>query len=134
MQERTEGDYKNNVKLGRIGSRPYWVRNLSILIRMLHQIGAAVFLAAYLLDAIPGPPAVYVVVALLSGGVLLFAEWRRHRQICRELSGVITMVKIVLIGAAYHGFLPLRETVLLAFAIASVGSHAPKNVRHRLLF
>jgi hypothetical protein len=101
---------------------------------MLHQIGAAVFLAAYLLDAIPGPPVVYVLVALFSGGVLLVAEWRRHRQICREVSGVITMVKIVLIGAAYHGFLPLRETVLLAFAIASVGSHAPKNLRHRLLF
>ena len=134
MQEGTERDCENRLKMGRIGSRPYWVRNLSILIRMLHQIGAAVFLAAYLLDAIPGPPVVYVLVALFSGGVLLVAEWRRHRQICREVSGVITMVKIVLIGAAYHGFLPLRETVLLAFAIASVGSHAPKNLRHRLLF
>lgn len=134
MREGTGSDCEKSAKMGRIGYRPYWVFYFSILIRAVHQIGAAVFLAAFLLDAIPGPPVVYVVVALLSGGLLLVAEWLRHRQVCRELSGGITMVKILLLGAAYHGFLPLRETVLLAFVIASVGAHAPKQVRHRLLF
>ncbi len=134
MREETQNGVENSAKIGRIGYRPYWVLILSILIRAVHQIGAAVFLAAYLLDAIPRPPVVYVVVAFLSGGLLLVSEWLLHRQVGRELSGVITMVKILLLGAAYHGFLPLQETVLLAFVIASVGSHAPKRVRHRLLF
>jgi hypothetical protein len=120
--------------MGRIGDRPYWVLNLSILIRAVHQVGAAVFLAAYLLDAIPGPPLVYVIIALVSGGLLLGTEWLRHRQIFRELAGMITIAKLLLLGAAFHGFLPLPATVLLAFVIASVGAHAPKKVRHRLLF
>lgn len=134
MRENSEEDCENSVKMGRIGYRPYWALNLSILIRAAHQVGAAVFLAAYLLDAIPGPPMVYVLIALLSGGLLLITECLRHRQIFRELAGMITLVKILLLGAAYHGFLPLPETVLLAFVIASIGAHAPKKVRHRLLF
>ncbi len=122
------------VKMGRIGERPYWILNLSILVRAVHQIGAAIFLAAYLLDAIPEPPRVYVLVALLSGALLLATEWLRHRQIFREIAGLITVAKILLLGAAYHGFLPATETVLLVFFIASLGAHAPKKVRHRLLF
>jgi hypothetical protein len=47
---------------------------------------------------------------------------------------MISIVKLLLLGAAYHGFLPLQETVLLVFVIASVGAHAPKQLRHRLLF
>ncbi len=134
MQEETGNGCENSTKMGRIGYRPYWVLSLSILIRAVHQVGAAVFLAAYLLDAIPGPPEVYVIIAFLSGGMLLVSEWMRHRQIFRELSGAITMVKLLLLGAAYHGFLPPQGTILLVFFIASVGSHAPKKVRHRLLY
>ncbi len=134
MREETGSCSENGSTTGRIGYRPYWVLNVSLLIRAIHQIGAAVFLAAYLLEAIPEPPADYVAAALLSGGLLLVTEWLRHRQLHREISGGITLVKLLLLGAAYHGFLPLQETVLLAFVIASVGAHAPKQVRHRLLF
>lgn len=134
MQDKTGKDCENGAKMGRIGYRPYWVLNLSILIRALHQVGAAVFLAAYLLDVLPSPPSEYVAIAMLSGGLLLASEWLRHRQVYRELSGVTTMVKLLFLGAAYHGFLPMQGTVLLAFILASIGSHAPKQVRHRLLF
>lgn len=134
MQEEIEKDCEISTKMGRIGYRPYWILNLSIVIRAVHQIGAAVFLAAYLLDAIPEPPQVYVTIAFLSGALLLATECLRHRQIFRELSGAITMVKLLLLGAASHGLLPVQGTVLLVFFIASVGSHAPKKVRHRLLF
>jgi len=51
MRENSGEDCENSVKMGRIGYRPYWALNLSILIRAAHQVGAAVFLAAYLLDA-----------------------------------------------------------------------------------
>jgi len=133
MREETGNGCEESGKMGRIGARPYWVRNLSILIRAIHQVGAAVFLAAFLLDVIPGPPMIYVLVAFLSGALLLGTEWLRHRQIFRELAGMISIVKLLLLGAAYHGFLPLTATVLLAFVIASIGAHAPKKVRHRLL-
>ena len=134
MREETGKVCEDSVRMGRIGERPYWVFQLSILIRVVHQVGAAVFLAAYLLEAIPAPPGSYVAAALVSGVLLLGIEWWRHRQGYREVSGVATMAKVLLLGAAYHGFLPLQETVLLAFCIASVGAHAPKKMRHRLLF
>ena len=127
-----DGSEKNK-RLGRIGDRPSWVLNVSILIRALHQVGAAVFLAAFLLDTIPGPPMLYVMIALLSGCLLLVSECWRHRQLFRELAGLVTVVKILLLGAAYHGFLPLPATVLLVFVLASIGAHAPKTVRHRLV-
>jgi len=134
MKEETGKGCVDSDKMGRIGDRPYWVLNLSILIRAVHQVGVAVFLAAYLLDAIPGPPNLYVFIAFISGGLLLATEWLRHRQILRELAGIISLVKLLLLGAAYHGFLPLPATVLLVFVIASIGAHAPKKMRHRLLF
>jgi FtsH-binding integral membrane protein len=121
-------------KMGRIGNRPYWILNFSILVRAGHQVGAAVFLAAFLLDEIVHPPSFYLVMVFSTGVVLFLAEWMRHRQICRELSGVATFVKLLLLGAAYHGFLSAPVAVLLAFVIASVAAHAPKMIRHRLIF
>lgn len=134
MQEEATSKRDHSVKMGKIGNRPYWALMLSILIRSVHQVGAGVFLAAYLLNVVPGPPRVYILLALLSGGVLFVTEWRRHRQIFRELSGGITLFKLLLLGAAFHGYAPAQTAVLLAFLIASIGAHAPKNVRHRLLF
>ncbi len=134
MFEKAENTKENGSRMGRIGNRPYWALNLSLLVRAAHQIGAAVFLAAFLLDVTPGPPKLYVALALISGGLLLVTEWLRHRQIFRELAGIITLAKLILLGGAYHGYLPLWQTVLLAFVIASVGAHAPKKVRHRLLY
>ncbi len=124
----------DNVQLGRTGHRPFWVLKLSIGIRAVHQVGAAVFLAAFLLDEIDGVPLAYVVLAIISGVVLLLVEAIRHRQIYRELSGLTTFIKLILIGAAYHGYLPETMTILAAFMLASIGSHAPKLYRHRLLY
>lgn len=134
MQKGTGKDCGNGAKMGRIGYRPYWVFSLSILIRALHQVGAAVFLAAYLLDVLPEPPSAYVTIAVLTGVLLFASEWLRHRQVHREFSGVVTLAKLLFLGAAYHGFLPVQGTVLLVFILASIGSHAPKQLRHRLLF
>jgi hypothetical protein len=47
---------------------------------------------------------------------------------------VSTIIKLLLLGAAYHGFLSAPVAVLLAFVVASVAAHAPKMVRHRLIF
>jgi hypothetical protein len=131
-RDRQGGD--DNFKMGRIGNRPYWMLNLSLPIRAAHQLGAAVFLSAYLLNVLPGPPRLYVGIVLVSGFLLMLSEWLRHRQLFREVAGMITLVKLLLLGAAFHGYLPATATVLLAFFIASIGAHAPKKVRHRLLF
>lgn len=134
MEQKPEKARENSASMGRIGDRPRWVLYLSLPIRAMHQIGAAVVLAAYLLGTLPGPPTLYLVLAWVSGALLLLTEWMRHRQIFRELAGSITLLKILLIGGAYHGFLPPLATVLLAFVIASLGAHAPKQIRHKLLY
>jgi hypothetical protein len=121
-------------KMGRIGNRPYWVLCLSIVIRAMHLVGAAVVLTTPLISDMIRPPVFYLGIAFGSGLVLLSSEWIRHRQIYRELAGISTFVKVFLLGAAYHGVLPERETVLLVFFLAAVAAHAPKLIRHRLLF
>lgn len=120
--------------MGKIGNRPYWVLSLSIVIRAIHQVGAAVFLASFLLPEVPEVPFLYLLLATASGVVLLAAEGMRHRQIFREISGAGTFVKLILLGAAYHGLVPVVPTVLAVFFFSSICSHAPKVIRHRLLF
>lgn len=129
-----KGKHSDGGNMGRIGNRPYWVLNLSILIRAVHQVGAAVFLTSFLLNEITSPPPLYLALAALSGIALLLTEGMRHRQIYRELSGLTVFIKLILIGAAYHGFMPTSPGILIAFLVASVGSHAPKMIRHRLLY
>lgn len=114
--------------------RPYWLVLLSVVIRAVHQVGAAVYLSSYLLDAIVGPPVYYLWLSVVSGLALLFTEGLRHPQMYREVSGFGTLVKIVLLGVAYHGYLPETATVVTAFIIAAIAAHLPKNLRHRLLY
>lgn len=121
-------------KLGRIGERSFFVLSLSIVVRTLHQIGAAVFLTAYLLNRVGEFPFAYTILAVVTGLILIFTEWLRHRQLYREFSGIVTLGKCLLLGAAMHGLLPVLPAVLLAFVLASLGAHAPKNIRHRLLY
>ena len=134
MSENREPSYHETHRLGRIGSRPLWVLKLSIAIRAIHQIGAAVFLVSYLLDDIPAVPPAYLFLVMFTGFALLFTEWLRHREIYRELSGLGTFVKLILLGVAFHGFLPQTATVVCAFLLASICSHAPKQFRHRVLY
>ena len=122
---------------GRIGNRPFWVLTLSIVLRAVHQVGAAVFLASFLLDEIDGLPGLYLGIVAISGGALLLAEGMRHRQLHRELSGLSIFIKLILLGVAYHGFLPGTATatvILFTFVMASITSHMPKFLRHRLIY
>lgn len=134
MAERSGNDRNADGTMGRIGNRPFWVLSLSIVVRAIHLIGAAVVLTTFILGGMVPPPALYTWIAFASGMLLLVTEWIRHRQIYRELAGVATFVKVLLLGAVYHGVLPTRETVLLIFFLAVVAAHVPKLVRHRLLF
>ena len=134
MSESELNRVDSSAQLGRVGDRPFWVLSVSILLRAVHQVGAAVFLASYLIDGIEEPASVYVVLTLVSGILLLITEGMRHRQMYREVSGLGTVVKLILLGAAYHGWFPETVTILAAFLIASIAAHAPKIIRHRLLF
>jgi len=120
-------------RYGRIGHRSYAALLLSVGIRAAHQLGAAVFLAIYLLDWHGDGPWFALPLTVVSGGALVFTEWLRHRQLHREVAGLITIGKCLLLGAAIHGLLPPTPVVLLVFLLASLGAHAPKNIRHRLL-
>ena len=58
----------------------------------------------------------------------------RHRQFFREIIGVSTIVKLILLGMAVHGRIWVSFLVVTAFVLASVCSHLPKKIRHRLMF
>ena len=134
MSETEMNTVDSSAQLGRVGERPFWVLSLSILLRAIHQVGAAVFLASYLIEGIEEPASVYIVLTIISGILLFATEGMRHRQIYREVSGLGTFVKLMLLGAAYHGWFPETVTILAAFLIASIAAHSPKIIRHRLLF
>jgi hypothetical protein len=121
-------------RLGRTVQRPYWLLTMSILLRACHQVGAAIFLSSFMFAPGNHFPHWSSYLSVVSGVLLLVAEAGRHRQIYREVSGLITIVKCVLIGAAVHGMLPAAPTVLIAFLAASIGAHAPRIIRHRLIF
>jgi len=125
---------KSSPITGPVYPRPQWVVLLSVVIRAMHQVGAAVYLSSYLLDGIVGPPVLYLWLSIVTGIALLFTEALRHRQLYREVSGLGTIVKVLLLGVAYHGYLPETATVVAAFFIAAIAAHLPKNIRHRLLY
>lgn len=125
---------ENRIPMGRIGDRPLWILNLTLLVRAAHQVGVAVFLTFFLIEPVSRPPAFYLWLAVISGALLTFSEWLRHRQIFREVAGTVSLAKIFLLGAAFHHYLPPQATVLLVFLLAAVAAHAPKKVRHRLLY
>ncbi len=121
-------------RLGRIGSRPLWVLQLSFLIRAAHQVGAAVFLSYWLIEGSPALSAGYLRLVYGTGIALVLTEWLRHRQLYREVSGLATFLKLALLGLGAHGIIAQKYSVLLAFVLAALAAHAPKLVRHRLIF
>lgn len=121
------------VTLGRIGDRPVWVLHGSNVVRTIHQIGGAVFLTSFLVKDAFVLSRFFLVLVLVSGCLLFVAEGMRHRQIFRELTGVMTFIKLLLLGFAFHGYWEPGILVLIAFVLASMSSHAPRNIRHRIL-
>lgn len=123
-----------NAALGRVVKRPLWMLISGYIVRAAHQVGAAVFLCSYLLPELTTIPKLYLWLTLITGGLLFLTESFRHREIYREISGMVTLCKLLLFGAAFHNVLPATETVIFAFILASLGAHLPKNIRHKLLF
>lgn len=123
-----------NSIFGAAKQRPYGLVLFSVVVRALHQVGAAVYLSSFLLDEIAGPPVFYLGLAVVTGLVLMVTEGLRHIQFYREFAGLGTFVKLLLLGIAYHGLLPQTATVLAAFLVAAVAAHLPKTIRHRLLY
>lgn len=119
---------------GPVVPRPYGVVLLSVAIRALHQVGAAVYLSSFLLAGIAGPPQFYLWLSIATGLVLLVTEGMRHRAWYREVCGAATIIKVALLGIAYHTYLPGTATVAAAFVIAALGAHLPKDIRHRLIY
>lgn len=121
-------------KVGVIVDRPYWMVYVSITARAIHQLGAAIFLATYLLNhPVLQTRQVSLAVAALSGLLLMGVEAFRHRQFLREVFGLVTVLKVFFIGLAFHAWLAPVPTLFLVFFVASLASHAPRGIRHRML-
>ena len=134
MADRESTSHTRDSRLGQTADRPYWIWLVSIFIRAVHQVGAAVFLAVFLLPGQPDLPRTYLVLATVTGGLLMVFEMLRHRQLLRETAGLATLIKLVLMGMALHGWLPGAPAILIAFVLAAIFAHAPKHIRHRRLF
>jgi CHASE2 domain-containing sensor protein len=76
----------------------------------------------------------YLVLAGVTGVLLMTTEMLRHRQLLREPAGLTTLVKLVLMAMAIHGWLPAAPAMLTAFVLAAFFAHAPKHIRHLRLF
>ncbi len=111
-----------------------WALHLSNIFRAVHQVGAAVFLTCFLLPDHFQLPSFFTVLVCVSGVILFGFEGLRHRQIFRELTGMVTFIKVILVGLAFHGHGNGVILVLSAYVVASLSSHAPRDIRHRLLF
>lgn len=133
MNTAKSGKENSEVALGRVGNRPIWVLHGSNVIRTIHQIGGAVFLTSFLIKDGFVLSQFFLVLVVVSGCLLFVAEGMRHRQIFRELTGVTTFIKLILLGVAFHGYWKTDILVLMAFVLASMSSHAPRNIRHRML-
>ncbi len=129
-----KGQGKINPILGRVGDRPMWLLYFSIGVRAVHQVGAAVFLVAYLTLDLTILSDGFVLLGVLSGAVLFAAESVRHRQMYRELTGTVTVLKLFLLGLVFHGLIPGVIVIPGIFILSSLASHAPRNIRHRMLF
>lgn len=134
MDDRINSEDPSGVRMGKKADRPYWVLIFSILVRAAHQVGAGVFLASFLFRGSLALPPFYLVLVLATGGMLLITEGMRHRQFFREIIGVSTIVKLILLGMAVHGRVWVSFLVVTAFVLAAVCSHLPKKIRHRLIF
>jgi len=134
MGDRIPPGHPRDSRQGRTADRPYWIWLVSIFIRALHQVGAAVFLAVFLLPGKPDLPRLYLVLAAATGLMLMATEMLRHRQLLREPAGLTTFVKLALMGMGLHGWLPAAPAMVTAFVVAAFFAHAPKHIRHRRLF
>ena len=118
---------------GRIGPRPYWVLLVSVAVRAVHQVGAAMVLASCLLGDGVLTLDRYFVVAAVSGVLLVGSEWLRHRQLYREVAGLTTLLKCLILAAVVHGLVPAVPWLPVAFVAACLAAHAPREIRHHLL-
>lgn len=77
----------------------------------------------------------YAVALMLATGAGLFAiDLRQHRDLWREVAGVFTFFKLIVVLAML--LLPgiARPLFWLALVASAVISHAPHAIRHRRVF
>ncbi len=134
MTDRKQTRRIPDIRQGRTADRAYWIWFVSIFVRAAHQVGAAVFLAVFLLPGQPDLPRVYLILAAATGVLLMTTEMLRHRQLLREPAGLTTLVKLLVMGMAFQGWVPEVPAILTAFVLAAIFAHAPKHIRHRRLF
>lgn len=130
--DKTSKTTKYSVRLGRVGNRPLPRLWLSIVIRALQQLSAGFYLGTVFLQG--GNNRQMLFCTVISGGFLLVAESLRHRQMYREVTGLMTCIKCVLLGWVAHGLMYSQWLLVAVFFFAAIVGHAPKNIRHRIFF
>ncbi len=112
---------------GRPGQR--WI---SIALRSAHLAG--VVMTGVGVMAAGSSPHYAAALMLATGGGLFAIDLRQHRDLWREVAGVFTLCKLVVVLGMM--LLPgiARPLFWLALVASAVISHAPHAVRHRRVF
>ena len=106
------------------------IRALNIALRTLHIAAMGILVGGHAFDVAPQRLTVSLWLVIATGLALTAAEAIPRWSWFHELRGVMTMVKLALLGAvplAWDYRLPILLTVI---AIGSVTSHMPRRFRH----
>lgn len=106
-------------------------RALKIVARGVHIVCVAGLFGAYVFEGTRGP---WLAATIVSGFAMLALDLHESGAFLLQVKGLVVAVKVVLF-CLLPWFAP-HEAWLLGFLIvgSAVSSHAPGNVRHRLLF
>lgn len=123
-----------NIKLGKVGERPFWIRTGSVFVRAAHLLAASAVLGACLWGVEGRGLHAWWLCAGISGVLLVIAEFVKHLELYREVAGWSTLLKLVVLACCF--VVPVGAPWLMAgaFVIAVVGAHSPRVWRHRRLF
>lgn len=104
-------------------------RWINIVLRTLHLIGVAGVGGAYLYNLAASDWYPYMILTLLSGGLMVLIEIWSNGIWLVQLRGISTLLKIIILSMTF--FVGLHPYLLLSvIVIAGLISHAPGKLRY----
>jgi hypothetical protein len=108
---------------------PY-ARAWSIAARTVHIAATSLLVGGYAFGAAPSALTSSLVVSGATGVLLIGIEASSHPHWVDQLWFVAVLVKVLLLCLVPFAWAPRVAILLLVIVIASIGSHAPRTLRH----
>ncbi|HNV04155.1 MAG TPA: hypothetical protein PLE61_08455 [Vicinamibacterales bacterium] len=105
-------------------------RALNIAARTVHLAATGTLLGGHVVAADPGRLVPLVWVAVATGAVMMAVEIYPTAHWAHQVCALFVYAKLLLLGLVPFLWEHRVALLLAAVALASVGSHAPRRVRH----